>query len=160
MSIADDKQSLAEFVKDLERLLYLVVEMARSMGLLLDEENDKLLREAWKEVRPRFDEIVRYIQGEALLPKSSGELEGQLNDCGLVGAQLKLKLRIYYQRRGEFDRAVETLRTSPQPGFLRRSFKALGRVLRPANRILESMGFVPGVHAVKEMKGIVEELTP
>ena len=116
-----------------------------------------LVRRAWKDVSPRFADISLYMVDE----KKLEGLQKQLKDKGLTGIQLTLKLSVYEARRnefqqewGRFEKASEDEKKKRE-GFMGGIIKRHFRII---DRILDSLGFIPGVEAGKEVKGIIEDL--
>ena len=74
---------------------------------------------------------------------------------------MTLKLSVYeacrnefQQEWGRFEKASEDEKKE-RKGFMGRIIKRLFSII---DRILDSLGFIPGVEAGKEVKGIIEEL--
>lgn len=151
-------------VEQLVKLLWSVGEylnevVERIAGLAPEEERlHPLIKEAWEDVRPRFSEMTAYLQ-EAKVREDVGK---ELEDRGLVGPQLLLKLELYGQRLSEFreergDLEHDVSRPRKARGGLR---GALRRLFGVTDVILDSLRFVPGIDPLKEFKGMVEQTIP
>lgn len=160
----EDLQKLRFFISDVREVLKVIVP---NIDLLVTEPGDvpKLIREAWKEVEPRFDMMLREL--DVYLAKKEepghGEIfEAQLRERGLTGNQLKLKLRIFDTRKQEFyDEWAQFENLTDQQKKRKRGFMGgvIDRILRIIQRILRSLlGLLGGAEAVDEFKGMIEEV--
>jgi len=152
----DDRAKLQEFVSSVYEDLNLV---ASKVDILVPESKElhELLGRAWEDVSPRFQQIVEYLAGKRPLE----QLAEQLEERGLVGIQLELKLWVYRLRRNEFTSEWGKFEeASKEEKKNKRGFIGgiIQRLLRIIDRILDSLGFIPGTDAVKEVKGIIEEI--
>lgn len=152
----EDIKRLDNFIFDVQKDIDFVVS---KIGIIIPEQKGlhDLVRQAWNDVSPRFGEVSQYIVGK----KELEGLQEQLADRGLVGIQLALKLSVYEARRnrfrrewGKFEEASEDEKKK-RGGFIRGIIR---RLLSIIDRILDSLGFIPGAEAGKEVKGIIEEL--
>lgn len=152
----EDIRRLDKFIFDVQKDINFVVS---KIGIIIPEQKElhDLVTQAWKDVSPRFAEISLYIVGE----KKLEGLQEQLEDKGLTGIQLTLKLSVYEARRnefqqewGRFEEASEDEKKEKK-GFIGGIIKRLFGII---DRILDSLGFIPGAEAGKEVKGIIEEL--
>lgn len=158
----EDIGRLNGFISDTREDIDLVVS---NLDILIPEQRELhgLVMRAWKDVRPRFEEMSLYIVGE----KKLEGLQKQLKGKGLTGVQLKLKLSVYEARRNEFQRGWDRLERASEdkkeewrvfmrrPIFMRRIIKRLFSII---DVILDSLGFIPGAEAAKEVKGTIENL--
>lgn len=154
----EDRKKLEAFISNIEEDLTIVVSRGRDINPEL-ESIYSLIQRAWEDVKPHFTEIKEYISGKQHLEK----MEDHLRNRGLTGVQLELKLRVYNQRRQEFLKEWNDFVNAPQEEKKRRRGilgRILGKLLRIIDRILESLGFIPGTDAVKEIKGVLEEIVP
>jgi hypothetical protein len=133
-----DRELLAQFLSEVEDVFMLVFE---GRGRFLPEYLIGDLQEAWEPILSNFRTAQNALE-------SSGEsLDRLLDERGLTGPQLRLKYN-------PFQRALRTFRTRAfGPRVPRR---LLGRLLGWADIILDSLGVVPGVDAIKEAKEVIE----
>jgi hypothetical protein len=158
----EDNGRLNKFISDAREDIDLVVS---NLDVIIPEQRELhgLVRRAWKDVRPRFEEMSLFIAGE----KKLNGLQKQLKDKGLTGIQLRLKLSVYEARRNEFRRGWDRLERASEDRkeawnvfgrrfiFMRRIIKRLFGII---DLILDSLGFIPGAEAAKEVKGAIENL--
>jgi hypothetical protein len=182
---AQARTQLSAFLADLERLI----------DTLLSDRPELIgyahgaMASAWAEVQPRFKEVRDELARTTAGPKGSSrptpnEVDAQLRDHGLTGAQLELKLNQYGaaaaalieelvgvdEAERYWQQWLRRLRGSRAAGWVKRrleAVRAMGRrslrstfrrLCRIANNILDSLGdalnVVPGVGAA--VKGIQE----
>ena len=151
-----DIRHLNNFILGVQKDIDLVVS---EIGIIIPEQEEMhdLVRRAWKDVSPRFGEVSEYIVGK----KELKGLQEQLVDRGLTGIQLALKLSVYEARRNNFQKEWSRFVEASQNEKRKRGRFTRGiirRLLRIIDRILDSLGFIPGVEAVKEIKGTIEDL--
>lgn len=152
----EDIRQLDNFILGVQEDIDFVVS---KIGIIIPEQEElhDLVRRAWKDVSPRFGEISEYIVGK----KELKGLQEQLADRGLTGIQLALKLSVYEARRNRFQKEWAKFEEASKDekkkrgGFIRGIIR---RLLRIIDRILDSLGFIPGAEAAKEVKGTIEEL--
>lgn len=128
-----DRQLLQVFVKDLNRLLFIVVRRPRETWIVL--ERHRVILEAWQAGEPRFGELSRQLEDPEWGPR--------LESAALTGAPLRFKMAGW---RGALQR------------FLRRPGRnALKLVLRWAKVALGSLATIFGaVEPIKEFKEALE----
>jgi hypothetical protein len=128
-----DRSDLADFVVGVRDILQQVVEWR---GLLFREELREPIAEAWQELRPSFDDVMRaLVEGD----EEERVSDEELRRVGLTGRQLQLKLI-------GFNGAWDRLR---QWG----SVKVLKKVLEWIDIILGSLAsIIPGADAIEEFK--------
>lgn len=165
MEYEEDIEKIKQFVLDVKKDIGFVVTYIGGIaprlrqGGLID-----ILQVAWEEVIPKFDRIIKYLDKKPV---------EQLEDNGLVGAQLALKLKLYYQDRRKLEDAKEEYKIlqGPLQGPIeaerrlrtridKRLCKCLHPVLRDAATIFGSLDFIPGAHAITEFKDIINNHTP
>jgi hypothetical protein len=108
---------------------------------------------------PRFEEIIEYLSKKKHLEK----MEEQLEDRGLVGIQLELKLRAYQQHRSEFKGVWDDFEKASENERHEKRGKLgdiLFKLLRTISGISEGLGFIPGTDALNKLKGALEEVIP
>lgn len=127
-----DSQSLIRFLEIVERLLDNTVNTWKES--LLSEEVREDAREIFAAIRPSF------VRARTVLPV----LVAQLEEAGLTGEQLEIKLRWFNNILVEFLR--------------RPTIEDLLDVLDAINKILGSLKSVPGVEQIKETKEWLELL--
>jgi len=158
----EDIGRLNSFIFDLQRDINFVVSR---IDIIVPEQRElhDLVAQAWKDVLPRFDEIWLYIADESNLE----QLRNQLEDRGLTGIQLMFKLSVYDARRNEFRRQWEEFEIASKDKKRRRRFFTwrsyfmrwtINRLFDIGDVILDSLGFIPGIEAVKEIKGTIDNL--
>jgi hypothetical protein len=142
----EDRQRLEEFAESVYQLLGEVVR--EQPQWLPPELRDDYVR-AWQDAEADLGRLRQALLPEARRsaaeapPPDQGSLDAALAASGLVGSQLRLKLRGYY-------RALDRFRAALAPRRLR-------RVLRWGDVILGSLaGVVGGAEALKELKEAVE----
>jgi len=152
MGFHEDVQVIKTFLEDIRRLLQDIVDHPRPF--IPGRHHDEL-RAAWDpSVKGKFDGAI----GQLTDPPTV--LEGSLfSDHGLTGAELAIKLRIFYQALDELRdegqlRDYKDLKDVPlHPDLRRRTM----RPLNAANVILDSLAqIIVMVGAIKEFKGTVE----
>jgi hypothetical protein len=153
---------LNNFIFNLQRDINLVVSR---IDIIIPEQRElhELVTRAWRDVAPRFDEISLYIVDE----NKAEELQKQLRARGLTGIQLMFKLSVYNARRDEFRQQWEEFELASrdkkrrgrvftwQSYFMRWT---INRLFDIGDVILDSLGFIPGIDAVKEIKGTIENV--
>jgi hypothetical protein len=158
----DDVKELSSFISDFHVVLKVIVD---NVDLLVAEpgELSQLIRDAWKEVEPQFERMSahldEYLYGKMSAPEAQ-RLEKELQERGLTGNQLRLKLRVFKLRKQEFeDEWSQFEKANDRQKKRKRGFIGgiIDRILRIIQRILRSLGFIPGAEAVEEFKSIVEE---
>lgn len=152
----EDIYALKEFVSKVGSDIDLIV----TKTTIIDPELESLytlIKGAWAEVTPCFTEMIEYLEGKRHLEKMDDQLESK----GLTGVQLELKLKVFKLRREEFHKAwndfidsSENERKNKRPSLKR----ILLKLLRIIDCIFDSLGFIPGADAAKEIKGVLEEL--
>ena len=159
----EDIARLTKFMSNIREDMDL---LATNMDVIVPRQRElhDLVMQAWQEVLPRFEEASLYMVGEG----RSEELQRQLRDHGLTGTQLILKLSVYEARRAQFHRQWEQLKRKAREDrgrnrsvFARPSNymkRITARYLDIADRILDSLGFIPGTEAIKEVKGVMANL--
>jgi len=160
MALEKEKGELRRFALSVKEDLGVVVENIHKINPEINKDLYRLIQEAWKEVIPRFQEISDYLEGKKELLAGAPHMDELLVQRGLVGAQLKLKLTLYWRARGEFQPAFKEFKTSSREQKKKKRGRLtafLGKLFRVTNKTLESMSFVPGSDAVKEMKGALED---
>lgn len=153
----DDIKKLIDFVSNTEKDIQLVIDNAE---FLIPESQDlrTLVRGAWKDVKPRFPEIIDYLQRKRRLPQHLRDIRVELEERGLIGAQLKLKYRVYTLYREEFLQEWRQFQEAPAEEKKRKAGGVrgiLGGFFDLLDDILDSLGVVPGSDAVKEIKHIL-----
>jgi hypothetical protein len=133
-----DRELLARFLGELEELFLLVYEERKRF---LPEHLHGDLQEAWEPV------IANYGTARDALETSGERLDGALAERGLTGPQLTLKYNAFARSLKAFRRSARGAR-APR--------RLLARALRWADIILDSLGFLPGVDAIKEAKEVIE----
>lgn len=158
------------YQKDIKKLKSFVLDVNEDIGFVIShlyeinpdlERLDLPIKEAWEDLKPRFKEMIRNLDGKGIFGHK--RMRDELANRGLLGIQLDLKLRLYRQCRKEAGGVLlEFIGISEEEKGKKRGIvgKVLGRLFRVTNRILESLGFIPGSHAIKEIKGILEEVLP
>ena len=132
MPIQEDRTNLQKFLNEVEELLQGVLD--RRAELLPQDLHDYFLN-AWQQVRISFSRARQSL---------SNVVESRLEEIGLTGSQLALKLF-------GFRRLLPLL----GPGVWR--VRVLKRILNWANIILGSLGAVlPPVELAKEYKDAIE----
>lgn len=151
----EDIRRLDNFILGVQKDIDFVVS---KIGIIIPEQKElhDLVGKAWEDVSPRFGEVSQYIVGK----KELEGLQEQLADRGLTGIQLALKLSVYEARRNRFQKEWAKFEEASEDekkrgGFIRGIIR---RLLSIIDRILDSLGFIPGAEAAKEVKGTVEEL--
>jgi hypothetical protein len=136
----EERKELVEFVEDVHGLLRDVV---FEHPELLPGELLNLYGSAVSEVETHVIETRLALL--EVPPESLGDLDDKLENAGLSGDQLALKLKGYW-------RAVTSFRqTLPHRRFL------LRRAFRWANVVLGSLaGVIGAAEPLKELKGVVE----
>jgi len=145
----EDIEKLEKFILDVKDDINSVVSQIVDLNPGL-EIFYSLLRKAWDDVRPSFNEVQKYLKEN----KYKNEIWPQLKSRGLTGVQLELKLKVYYLYRNEFFKAKEN---KEKRGIIG---KIIGKLFRIIDRIFESLGFIPAIDGIKEFKGILEEIIP
>ena len=162
----EDRKKLIEFVSNIGQDVGFVALHAVEINPELEQFLPQI-NKSWKIVEPRFERINEYLMEKRPLPDwAPMKMEDELEDRGLVGVQLELKLSVYQLLRRKFYNALEFFigaarakrkeweeKRNVLMGFFSRFFGF-------ANVILESLGFIPGTHAVKEFKGVLEGAIP
>jgi hypothetical protein len=133
-----DRELLARFLGELEDVFMMVFE-ARSR--FLPEYLIGDFEEAWEPI------LSNYRTAQDALESSGESLDSLLDERGLTGAQLRLKYN-------PFQRALRAFRARAFLG--RPPRRLLGRLLGWADIILDSLGVLPGVDAIKEAKEVIE----
>jgi hypothetical protein len=114
---------------------------------IIPERRDihSLVREAWRELQPRFETATREMRKIVSIDVSSFQARG------LSGSQLELKIEEYRWRREPFLSNFEKFRPSKiSSNVLKRLLKAL---LISADNILDTLAsMLPTIQAVKEFK--------
>lgn len=128
-----EREYLTRFLDEVEHLMAEIVEQRERF---FRAELRELIQRAWDEVRPRFGKLR-----DAL---SSGVFDDRLDEVGLRGAQLELKMR-------GFGLALEEFRRSGRLGLLK-------KLLDWINTILKSLvAAIPGGEPIVELKEILEK---
>lgn len=150
---------LKEFFEEIEKDIDTVVS---KLDLVVPEQKDlnEDISAVWyKEVKPRFKDIRDNLQGKGRM--TIEEVSRQLQERGLTGIQLALKLRIYGWRKeefkeewAEFEKASEKAKKRKK-GVIR---GFLGKLLSVIKDILRSLGFIPGPEAVEEFMEVLKEV--
>jgi hypothetical protein len=140
--MSEATKSLSELLSDAEALIGLLLDTYR---LLLPEELHQPILVAWPRNRKRFA-LVR-----AILDQPTPSLEKGLEEVGLSGDDLALKVAGYGRARRELDMAVAIPKPPRGLGWL------FQRVLAWLNIVLGSLSTViPGAEAIKEFKDSIE----
>ena len=163
-----DSEKLVDFVNDVKIVL---ADIVNHMGMLSpvtekEEVVHKRVETAWKQVEPRFSEIVDYLRGQKLLQPDSGTdpmdlLNEELRLRGLTGDELDLKLFIFHSYKDEHEREWQDfLNAEPERRWLKRRHIRwwIRRLLKIINALLRSLGLIPGIDSVAEVKDIVEDV--
>lgn len=161
---SQDVQELRSFISDVHGVLKVIVP---NIDLLVTEPGEvpRLIRDAWTEVEPHFEMMLKpldiYLAGK-MESEQLNVFEAQLRERGLTGNQLKLKLRIFGMRKQEFyDEWAQFENLTDQQRKRRRGFMGgiADRILRIIQRILRSLlGLLGGAEVVDEFKGMIEEV--
>jgi hypothetical protein len=151
-----DIKQLDNFIISVQKDVDLVVS---EIGIIMPEQEEMhdLVKRAWKDVSPRLGEVSEYIIGKREL----NGLREQLVDRGLTGVQLALKLSVYEARRNRFQKEWDRFAEASQNEKKKRGHFMRGiirRLLRIIDRILDSLAFIPGAEAAKEVKDTIEDL--
>lgn len=111
---------------------------------------------AWDEVKPNFEKIESNLHRD--------DINIRLSKVGLTGAQLTLKLHVYYLtlnkiKNAEMDYRRRTFRGRARTGGRWRKY--FGWALEHGDTILGSLGEagVPGVGVISEFKQVAEKLS-
>ena len=153
-----DISELIEFISQIQEDISKIVSNFHEL-VPEPEELHEQVRNAWEELTPIFDQIMSELDNF----RDQADRDRELQLRGLTGAQLQLKLSLYRRRREEFrDELDEFERANKDKKKRRRGF--LGGIIQKLfgiiNKILDSLGFLPGPDAVKEVKGVIEECLP
>jgi len=133
-----DRELLAQFLGELEEVFVLVF---KGGGRFLPEYLIGDLQEAWEPI------LANYRTAQDALEASGERLDAQLAERGLTGPQLQLKYNAFHRARELFWRPASRGRP-PR--------RLLARLLTWADIILESLGFLPGIDAIKEAKDVLQ----
>jgi len=151
----DDVKAIIQFLDDLESLLDEFVEKYEKIIPRRSEfHND--FHDAWGDVKENFPISIKYL-------KRNENVKGKLEDEGLTGNQLKLKLSMFYFAANKIKKAEDNLETNrrnfPQRRYRWKRF--WGWALELADIILGSLSAVgvPGVGAISEFKEVAEKAT-
>lgn len=162
-------QRLAKFVMDSGRVLELMVEYRRwLLPAYMRDDFDA----AWPQARDAIRNTASIIRGEIVaqpLWPSAGpvlfgpdDLHRWFRFFGLTGAQLTLKLGIFYQAydqvvdNPEFIEAITTTTETDAP-VRKKKRRILGGLLNVMNSIFGSISrVVPGIDVAKEFKEMAE----
>jgi hypothetical protein len=152
---------LTEFVWHLQEFMEAVVR--RPYGILPGRHHD-VLRAAWPELIPTFDNLRKAINDPAI----PGVL---LHELGLAGFRLQFELAIFDHARALLlDHAPELFELptpaivqepraqARKPGFFRRVGRLLRRCLKAGDVVLGSLsGLFPPTEAITQLKEGIEE---
>jgi hypothetical protein len=133
-----DRELLAQFLGELEEVFMLI--FARR-SRFLPEYLIGDLEEAWEPI------LANYRTAQQALESSGEGLDRLLDERGLTGPQLQLKYNA-------FRRALQAFRARAFLGNPPR--RLLARLLAWADVVLDSLGVLPGVDAIKEAKEVFE----
>ncbi len=154
MSQDEDLEKIINFIrdteKDFEHFISRYHDIVPEHSGLFDTFNL-----AWRDVKPRFYELVIYLEKEKPL--------GKLAAVGLTGNQLNLKLRVLDSVRIESkkaEREFDAVPSSEKPQKRSIWRRAWGWFLDQANNILGSLASaeVPFADLISEFKGGMESL--
>jgi hypothetical protein len=160
---SDERKSLSKCVGDAGNTIGIVV---ANIDDLIPEINEheairRLIEPAWKELKPRFSDLQ-----EAILSPTDEQMKF-LEARGLDGEQGKLKVAVFEQYNNDFRKAWGIFRdfwgivnnsTQEAMDMFRWPVRdILRRLLKIIDRILDSLGLMPGADAAKEFKGIIED---
>jgi len=118
------------------------------------------LRKAWDEAESNKSDIQKYLSRERTQSQYNWFVR-KLQKAGLTGQQLKLKLFVWKYRRGQIERLREEFDGALTDGNYNIKnvlVDALKIYFGLVNHILKSMIFIPGVDAIDEIKGILENI--
>lgn len=155
----EDREALSQFIYSVQQDLQLVTTNLTDIS----PEAEWIVSEveaAWEAVLPHFEEIDAYLRGK----RPFDGLDRLLENRGLTGAQLRLKLKLYGRRKEDFYGAFSDFQAASPDDKAEKRPKVgggglLGKLFKMINKVLESLGIVPGADAVKEFKGVLEEVT-
>jgi hypothetical protein len=107
----------------------------------LPQDLYELLRDAWKELGGRFDEISKKLDEVKI---------DVLEKAGLAGVQLHLKMRAFYMLFEDFSK-------SSSGQNLKKLLKIIGTIWESISDVLK----LPDImHAIKEFLGVLEAVLP
>ena len=158
----DDIQKLKKFLDNLECRIDLFVYGVNPFLLQTkSKDNNKeicLMQDAWKETRPRFKELHKYLSSEKAFKK--------LEKVGLTASSLAFKLNPVEEAIKRIQKVMKLRQEEKSPGKprkrtvlskLRNSWR---EYFEYADIIIGSMGAVgiPGADAVGEFKSVLEKI--
>lgn len=160
----EDSKKLTEFSHHLEhKIHFFVSNRGPSFLKIRNDKNAKkssLMFEAWKETKPRFEELRENL--------SSNESITKLKDAGLTGFSLAFKLILVEEATEELmkeeDFFTEEKDYSDKPknrlNKLRKLKKFWRKYFDHADTIVGSMGVagIPGAEAIGEFKTSLEKI--
>lgn len=143
---------------DKKLILRLINEIQIDIGFIIDNiftlaperrEIIKMLKDAWKEIIPRFAEMREKVK----------ELDSNtLIAVGLSGHQLILKYEIYQTAREKFRNAIRTDDSTKKENN-ERILKSIMTLFKIMDSLLSSLAVViPQVHVVKGFNEVVESI--
>ena len=128
-----EREDLLRFLEETEKIMAEIVERREQ---LFRSGLRELIRQAWDEVRPRFGKLREGV--------TSGVFDDRLEEVGLRGAQLELKMRGFGMALDEFRRSS--------------TLDLLKKLLDWINIILKSLASaIPGGEPIVELKEILEK---
>jgi hypothetical protein len=157
----EDRQNLIMIVGDTkEQLGTIILDDLRGKESMSNRHLLQALREAWSEVVPKFDQLIRAIEGT--------EYDGSLEEAGLSGRQLAFKMKLFYTAREDLIRDRQRLKrnwlASFLPAWLVKLFSKkikdpVVSFLKAVNLVLGSLAHaIPLSESIKEMKEGLEQL--
>jgi len=151
----DDVKAIIKFLHDLQSQLEEFIEKYEIINPQRNEFYEDFSK-AWKDVKLNFPKVEKYL-------KSSNDVRNRLEDEGLTGNQLTLKLNVYYFAVNKIKKAEDDYYTerSYRPQRRSRLRRFWGWALEVADIILGSLGDagVPFVGAISEFKDVTEKVT-
>jgi hypothetical protein len=146
--ISDDESRglLREFLRQLKKLLQDLVDNPRPA---IPGRHHESMTDAWHDVSVSFDTAINALQ--------PATVTAELQPRGLTGPQLIFKISVFQHAR---DRLLDH-GTAAYGQQKKRRWWALFRrlftgTLKAGDVILDSLGLIPGIDAIKEFKGSVE----
>ncbi len=156
-----DIQKLKEFLDDLECYIGLFVDeepFPHSFKNKDDNRKINLMRNAWKETRPRFEKLREYLSSEKAFKK--------LEEVGLTASSLDFKLSLVEESMRRIDKVRELGSKEEISDKSHKRFRFSGlrnpwrKYFEYADIIIGSMGAVgiPGADAIGEFKRVLEKI--
>jgi hypothetical protein len=146
-----DKGDLIEFLAELQKDLNLIIENIDKIVPEIEKEKElyDLLMQSWHEVSDEFERVKGYVRDK--LPSS------EMENVGLTGVQLQLKITLYRKVSAEFKDVIQSLNSPIKiSDVLKKIIKIIRLLVKIADTILDSLSkIVTGTDIIGEAKDTI-----